>query len=87
MYVLSYRIRDFQHIAKRVERQWGTRGCRDYLHELTVEDRSRPPRKGFPLDVLDALVDLMYLHDEFYPNYVPTVYNWSSPSVEYEQTT
>lgn len=76
MHHLLYRLRAFPHVVNRVEIQWGSRECRDYIFSLTIEDDTRVHRRGFPFDALNTLVELLTLHDYYYPFFVPIIKNW-----------
>lgn len=77
MHALLHRLQNFQHVASRIELTWGTRDCREYLYKLTIDDPKQSViRRGFPFEVLDAIVDLIQLHDEFYPTFAPVVKPW-----------
>jgi hypothetical protein len=56
---------------------WGTPDCRNYLYSLTLEDLKRvPPRRGFPFAALGAVVELLELHDTFFPQFKPIFKSW-----------
>lgn len=66
----------FPHIARRVEITWGDTACRKYLYGLTIDDSSRSHRQGFPLPILNTIVDLLDLHDVTFPQFIPTETCW-----------
>lgn len=65
----------FPRLYQRIELIWGTDVCRDYLHELIAGDNSRGRPMSeiqcFPMEVLTALIELLALHDDEYPQFRP----------------
>jgi hypothetical protein len=70
------RLEKFPHITRRIAVQWGTRECREYIHSLTVASETRTARQGFPLDALEAILELLQLHDKSRPHLIPAVKTW-----------
>lgn len=58
-------LEDYEHIARRLTKTWGTQTCRDYLAGL-VQDNRQGQRAGFPLEVIEEIVFLLHLLDEGY---------------------
>lgn len=71
---LIARLEKFPHIKSKVEFQWGSKECRLYLHSLTVADR--PNRQGFPFEIVTTIYDLIQLHDEEFPKFIPNQGIW-----------
>lgn len=70
---------DFPRVKEKIEATWGTLAGRQYLYGLILDDR--PGRqnskvKGFPPNIYAVLINLLALHDEAYPYYVPAVKTW-----------
>jgi len=79
MYGLLNQLLQFPHICNRVEVMWGTIDCRKYLYGLAVDDFARDPRPnrhGFPLETLSVIMDLLELHDMFYPRFGTIFKSW-----------
>lgn len=69
--------KSFERIGKALELRWGDKEFQPYMNSLLGV--GRPSRQGFPIDVLEALINLQQLHDTIFPEYVihdPN--NWSS---------
>lgn len=71
---LVNQLMGFPHIQARVRLLWGTVECKDYLHSLTVTDRVG--RKGFPFEVMVAINELIYQHNDDFPNLSPNKSVW-----------
>ncbi|MGH8681048.1 MAG: hypothetical protein ACREVP_06020 [Burkholderiales bacterium] len=56
--------RAFPRIAAKIRKHWGKRALDNYLAKLVVGDRAR--RRGFPLEVLAAILEIVRLHGERY---------------------
>ena len=54
--------RAFPRIAAKIRKHWGKRALDNYLAKLVVSDRAR--RRGFPLEVLAAILEIARLHGE-----------------------
>lgn len=54
--------RAFPRIAKKIRKHWGRRALDNYLAKLVVSDRGS--RRGFPLEVLSAILEVARLHGE-----------------------
>ena len=69
---------DYPRIKLNIEDKWGSIQCRKYIFGLIVDDRDRPSSKvsGFPSKVVDAINELLKLHDEFYPDCKPPTSVW-----------
>jgi hypothetical protein len=64
----------YKHIQTRVELYWGSKDLRPYLSELLSPNRIG--RKGFPLNDLQVIQELMELHDSEYPALAPKFDPW-----------
>jgi hypothetical protein len=73
---LCAKLTNFPHIVSRIDLMWGCPECRTYLYGLAVVDGSKPNRQGFPFEALDALVLLLALHDQFFPQFCPAFKTW-----------
>jgi hypothetical protein len=49
-------------LAAKIRKHWGKRALDNYLAKLVASDRAR--RRGFPLDVLGAILEIARLHGE-----------------------
>ena len=58
----------FERIAKAIELYWGEPECPPYINALLSDGRNN--RKGFPYDVLTAIVTLQGLHDQLFPEHI-----------------
>lgn len=72
----------FPHIGKKLEFLWGNHECRTLLFDLINDRREtdqvgRRHAAGFPFDVAAALLKLISIHDEVYPQFVPKGNIWS----------
>jgi hypothetical protein len=54
--------RAFPRLAAKIRKHWGKRALDNYLAKLVASDRAR--RRGFPLDVLGAILEIARLHGE-----------------------
>ena len=61
------RLSEYPHVQTALDLMWGTNECRNYLYQLIVPGRDG--RKGFPVEDLDVINDLLQLHDKYYPQY------------------
>jgi hypothetical protein len=68
------KLDQFPHIKRRLEFQWGSKECRLYLHSLTIADR--PNRRGFPFEIVTTIYDLLELHDDEFPKFIPKLGVW-----------
>jgi hypothetical protein len=74
MLAILERLSKYPHVQTRLDIMWGTKECRDYLYQLIVPDRDG--RAGFPVEDLDVINDIMRLHDQYYPQYIPNPMGW-----------
>ena len=58
----------FPHIGKKIEFLWGEREFDTMINKLFSDTRG-DTRQGFPLEIADALLKLMMLHDTEFPYY------------------
>ena len=63
------------HIAEKVFLMWGYPELRTYLLSL-MNDTRGGTRAGFPYDIAQAILKLMELHDEQYPQYAKDTDVW-----------
>lgn len=72
-------LADYPRVKATIESTWGTNKCRQYIHGLLIDDR--PGREnskvqGFPKQVYIVLNNLISIHDEAYPQFVPKSKVW-----------
>jgi hypothetical protein len=58
----------YPRIGQSLELRWGCPEFVPYMDSLLNDDRNGG-RKGFPMTVLTALMDLQELHSEMFPKY------------------
>ena len=58
----------FPRVGKGIELMWGDKEFPKYMGKLIADGRN--DRKGFPFEVLMALINLQILHDEVYPQFI-----------------
>ena len=56
----------FPHISKKIIKVWGTPEFYDYSRTLLIDDRG--DRKGFPLEILQEIMEIISIHDKQFPN-------------------
>jgi hypothetical protein len=69
---------NFPHIQGNLLNLWGTKECRNYLNGLIFNTSGRvsissdgiPRARGFPLDVIQVITNLLLLHDTQFPEFV-----------------
>lgn len=67
----------FERIGKTIELFWGHKEFPEYVNRLLSDNTA--VRKGFPSDVLMALISLQSLHDKMFPEHrIDEPDNWLS---------
>ncbi len=56
-------LEDYAHIISRVQDNWGTQECLDFLYDLVKDNRSGQ-RSGFPLEVVEEIALLMRILED-----------------------
>lgn len=64
----------YPHIAVKMNALWGSRECREYLLELTID--SRGDRRGFHENDLFTIYHLIEEHDKQFPRFAQKSDNW-----------
>lgn len=60
--------RDYARILMRIELLWGTKQATDYFDSVFLGDNSnRSNRQGFPIEVMNEIVQLKQVHEFLYP--------------------
>ena len=55
----------FPRVGKALELYWGEKEFQPYINKLLADNRDS--RKGFPFEVMLAIMDLQQLHDIIFP--------------------
>jgi hypothetical protein len=58
----------FRRIWEKVDEQWGTQECVDFLDELVVMEDDKK-RQGFDLNVMSELLHLAEMHNRAFPQF------------------
>jgi len=72
-------LKDYPRVKAIIESTWGTEKGRHYLNGLIIDDRpfrENSKVQGFPKHIYTTLNNLLTLHDETYPKYVPETKLW-----------
>jgi len=67
---ISYKVvaDSYPDIGKKIQLFWGHQEFSDFAHVLLHDTRDHS-RKGFPAEVVAALVDLQTLHNKVFPQF------------------
>lgn len=65
----------FPHIGKKITFLWGYKELVIYAKNLLNENRDGN-RQGFPPEVGAALVNLLYIHDKLFPQFIDKPDAW-----------
>ncbi len=72
-------LKDFPRVQSMLERVWGTKRGRDYIHGLVLdsrEDRYHSKVQGFPEHVYETIANLLAIHDGLFPEHKPPQQPW-----------
>ncbi len=70
-------ISQYTNVKNKIEINWGTRFCREYLDDLCLDTRCDVvPRQGFQFESLLAIEDLLDLHDKTFPQFILRKDTW-----------
>ena len=58
----------FPHVGRAIEMFWGYKEFPLYVNKLLSDNKGT--RKGFPFDILSALITLQSLHDQLFPEHM-----------------
>lgn len=57
----------FPHIGCRIHFMWGQRSCTEFINHV-LNDTRNGTRSGFPIEIGAALIRLLLLHEEQFPD-------------------
>ena len=59
--------RDYKHVAEKIALHWGYEEFYSLINNLMMNDKGRD-RDGFPLEVMQEIQELSYIHDRLFPD-------------------